>query len=58
MVYALLGGGREPWLVEVDPVVERAEGIWALEKLPPLYELSKGRHLAHELTMQPVGRQW
>lgn len=58
VAYALLDGGREPWLIAVDPGVDRLEAIWALEKLPAIYTLSKGRHLAHELVSQPIGRPW
>ena len=58
VAYALLDGGREPWLIEVDPVIDRLEGIWRLEKLPAIYTLSKGRHVAHELVNQPIGRSW
>jgi hypothetical protein len=59
VAYALLGGGTgQPWLLAADPVDEKVEGIWTLDKLPQLYELSKGRHVAYELVAQPVDRQW
>jgi hypothetical protein len=56
-IYALLKAG-DGVLVAVDPVVERLESVWALEKLGTLHGDDKGRHRAHELAAQPIGRQW
>lgn len=56
-IYALLHGA-EDWLLGVDPVVARLEGLWRIGRLSGLYDEFKGRRVLRELAAQPIGRAW
>lgn len=56
-IYALLHGS-EDWLLGVDPVDARLEGLWRIGRLSGLYDEFKGRRVLRELAAQPIGRAW
>lgn len=56
-VYALLHGS-EDWLLAVDPVAEKREVLYKIDRLNALYDEFKGYRWLNELAMQPIGVAW
>lgn len=57
-VYGLIHGRKEDLLLSVDPVVDRAESLYVLDKVDASSGVDSGRWYAEELLTQPIGRKW
>ena len=55
---ALLRGGKEDLLLDVDPVDGRQEGLYRVERYKEITSVERGRYYLEELAAQPVGRSW
>jgi len=58
VVYGLIHCHKEDFLLSVDPVVERAEGLYVLDQVDSGSAVDTGRWYAEELFTQPMGREW
>ncbi len=57
-VYGLIHGSKEDLLLWVDPVVDKAESLYVLDKVGASSGVNSGRWYAEELMTQPIGRKW
>ena len=56
--YALLHGSGEDLLLNVDPIVDRLEVLYRVDRIRDTQSVNHNRHYLEELAAQPVGRHW
>lgn len=55
---ALLRGGREDLLLDVDPLEKRLETLTKMEREDDVLAVDRGRYWLEELAAQPIDRKW